>query len=270
MTFTTSDDAAKPALEAVKKYSTQPGKVASIDEAEVFVVDFAYSRMPPSQELRDVWGWSYLGLYGSDTEAEPIATVITGSPDPAGLGGYAAALASSQVNVWLNSDALAGSEGRMIAAALHELELHVLPFYDFHLELMAAQYLASVEQTARAEDAIKALGETVKAGAYGATSQHTSAGLRAAQVLASLHYVCDKVAARAKGSGSKRKSSELTLDSDTVEYAVLISAYQDVVGEDSDALTPIKQIYDTKLGGLKTAYGEDVVTFVVEQFELGS
>ncbi|TYB48760.1 hypothetical protein [Actinomadura chibensis] len=258
-----ADTTTQPVLDAIKAHSTAPDTVRAIDEATAFTVSFTYSALPPVTTLANVQGWTFAGLYGKKSTTEPFA-LIAQTPDVGSLAEWAGALESAQVEVWLNSAEIGTSSARLIAAGLHEFELHVLPFYRFHMAL---------KELGLHQSETAALTKQVKDGDFSATTQHQSPALRANQVLAMLSLVSSLVAARMRPSSgstsaSKRKTPAPDMETTSLEYNVLIRTREDVLGDDNEKLPPIKKHYDTHLATLNTKYGKDVVNYVVDQFEM--
>ncbi|MFC4052896.1 hypothetical protein ACFOY4_24675 [Actinomadura syzygii] len=253
----------QPVLDAIKAHSTAPDTVRAINEAKDFTVTFTYSAMPPSTTLTNVLGWTFAGLYGKKSTTDPFA-LIAQTPDVGSLSEWAGALESTRVEVWLNSAEIGTSSARLITTGLHEFELHVLPFYRLHTALKGI---------GGESEKLATLTKQVKDGDFSATTQHQSPALRANQVLAMLSLVSSLVAARmtpssASPSTSKRKTPVPDMETTSLEYNVLIRTREDVLGEDSEKLAPIKKLYDPHLATLNTKYGKDVVDYVVEQFEM--
>ncbi|TYK47044.1 hypothetical protein [Actinomadura decatromicini] len=256
----------QPVLDAIKAHSTAPDTVRAINEAKDFTVTFTYSALPPATTLTNVLGWTFAGLYGKKSTTDPFA-LIAQTPDIASLSEWAGALESTQVEVWLNSAEIGTSSARLITTGLHEFELHVLPFYRFHTALKGI---------GGESEKIGTLTKQVKEGDFSATTQHQSPALRANQVLAVISFASGLVAERMRPSSesstspsaSKRKKPAPDMETTSLEYNVLIRTREDVLGEDSEKLAPIKKLYDPHLATLNTKYGKDVVDYVVEQFEM--
>jgi hypothetical protein len=256
MGFAANNDQARQALATIRTYGTSLRDIGAIDQSEDFVVDIEYSATPPLESLKGVSGWSYLGFYDS-TNVAPYGTIIS-ELDHSKLAGWAPALYRSLVHLWLNSAVIQGSVSKLVVTALHELELHVLAFYQLHKGLMAAKKLNDSGHQQEATHKVTELTAAAQAGNFTATAQHDSAALRANQVLATLMLVCDQA----------KKLPELDIPPESFEYHVLIDLRHDVLGETNEKLDAIRAHYQDRLPLLSSVYSKNVVDYVVEQFEM--
>ncbi|MCP2343206.1 hypothetical protein [Actinomadura rupiterrae] len=255
----TSDQAARAAITVVRTHSVEAGKAASIHDSTAFTVDFLSTDEAPQQGLGEVSGWTYCALYEAGTN-QPFARMISEGPSSDNLIAWATRLRSAHVNVWINP-VKATSAGALAAIALHEFELHVLPFYEFFNRLSTLAYHAELKNSRQAADTLRDLVTDVNDGVYSATRQHASAALRANQALSVFGLAAQRVKARMTD-----EEDEPEIDPGSYEYRAIMTTRNDITQSFED-LDAVKHAYAGKLGALVTAHGKKAVDFVVAEFE---
>jgi hypothetical protein len=244
-------------------YSTSLEEVADIATALDFEVAIDDTVAPAHEALKRVSAWTSIYFYNEASD-DPIGSIVQDF-DPNQLAFWVDNIDHASVNVWLNRTVTKREQFRIDVAALHELELHVLPFFRLYRTLREAKRARGAGQIQQASAMLGELIGTARIGRFKALQQHGSVELRVNQVLATFMLVCDEL----------RKAGSTEFDPDRDEHAVLAALRHDVIGDtDSDEqgntvvkLADVKAAYVPKLPLLNAVYTKAVVDAVVDEFE---
>ncbi|MFI6517314.1 hypothetical protein ACIBF1_17290 [Spirillospora sp. NPDC050679] len=245
------------ALEAVRKYTSTPNVISEIDSAGPFRVSFEMSAKAPKASMAEAKGMTYMGLYASAGK-EPFAVLADAFAPDART--WAGDLNSAEVIVWFNGN-IVRSEGMLVAAAFHEFQLHVAPFWTLYERLTMLNFNLSFDTDAeKAASEIQAV--DASAASYQASAQHADLALRADQLLAALHLACASADEQRKASEDKKPN----LSTKSLACQALLSTRLDFEA-DKVPLKPVKALALKRADPLAATYGADVLDHVVYVYE---